>query len=97
MPLPAELRSLIDSDVADIANAKPGNTVAGMLLAGVFLKAFVGTRGEGPEARPIPWAHLDIAGVANNGAAPYGFIGKGATGTTVRTLIAFADEFSRAV
>jgi len=42
MPLPSELRSLLSSDVADIANAKPGEVLGGMLLAGVFLKEFVG-------------------------------------------------------
>ncbi len=36
MPLPHELRSLLSSDVADIANAKPGEVLGGMLLAGVF-------------------------------------------------------------
>jgi leucyl aminopeptidase len=95
MPMPAEIRQLLDSDVADIANAKPGNTVAGMLLAAHFLKAFVGVRGEGDAAAPIPWAHLDIAGVANNSGAPYGGTGKGPTGATVRTLLALTEDFSR--
>lgn len=94
MPLPAELRTAIDSDVADIANAKVGNTSGGMLLAGQFLRTFVGTTGEGDDARTIPWVHLDIAGVANNTGGPYGSIPKGATGTTVRTLIALAEDFS---
>jgi len=96
MPLPAELRPLLNSDVADIANIKPGNTAAGMLIAAVFLREFVGTAGEGPDARPIPWLHLDIAGPANNSAGGYGFTGKGPTGVAVRTLIALAEDFSRA-
>lgn len=94
MPLPAELRTAIDSDVADIANAKPGNTSGGMLLAGQFLRTFVGSVGEGDDKRPIPWAHLDIAGVANNTGGPHGGTPKGPTGTTVRTLIALAEDFS---
>jgi leucyl aminopeptidase len=94
MPLPPELRQVLDSDVADIANAKPGNPNGGMLVAGHFLKEFVGTNGEGKDARPIPWAHLDIAGVANNGGSAYGLNGKGPTGATVRTLLALAEEFS---
>jgi len=94
MPLPPELRSLLDSDVADIANAKPGNTSGGMLIAGHFLKTFVGSVGEGEEKRQIPWAHLDIAGVANNTGSPHGGIPKGSTGTIVRTLIALAEDFS---
>jgi leucyl aminopeptidase len=94
MPMPPELRSLLDSDVADIANAKPGNTSGGMLIAAHFLKTFVGSTGEGDSKRSIPWAHLDIAGVANNPGSPHGGIGKGPTGTTVRTLLRFAEDFS---
>ena len=94
MPMPPELRSVLDSDVADIANAKPGTTSGGMLVAAHFLKAFVGTAGDGDEKRGIPWAHLDIAGVANNPGSPHGGIGKGPTGTTVRTLLRFAEDFS---
>jgi leucyl aminopeptidase len=94
MPMPPELRSLLDSDVADIANAKPGNTSGGMLIAAHFLKTFVGSTGDGDAQRSIPWAHLDIAGVANNPGSPHGGIGKGPTGTTVRTLLRFAEDFS---
>ena len=95
MPLPTELRPLIASDVADIANAKIGNTAAGMLLAGVFLQEFVGTRAA-PEEGIIPWAHIDIAGPAHNSASGYGFTPKGPTGVAVRTLIALAEEISLA-
>jgi leucyl aminopeptidase len=96
MPMPAELRSLLNSDIADIANVKPGNTAGGMLLAAAFLKEFVGSTGEGDEKRQIPWAHLDIAGPSNNGGGGYGYTPKGPTGVAVRTLIALAEEFSRA-
>jgi leucyl aminopeptidase len=94
MPMPPELRSSLDSDVADLTNAKMGSTSGGMLLAAHFLKTFVGSAGEGDEKRPIPWAHLDIAGVANNPGSPHGGIGKGPTGTTVRTLLRVAEELS---
>jgi leucyl aminopeptidase len=94
MPLPGELRAILNSDVADIANTKPGHTAAGMLLAGVFLSEFVGSVGEGDLRHTIPWAHLDIAGPANNNGAGYGFVGKGPTGVTVRALIALAEELS---
>ena len=43
----------------------------------------------------LPWAHLDIAGAANNAGSPYGANGKGATGVAVRTLIALTEDFSR--
>src|SRR5690606_36246638 len=59
LPLPQYLREVLRSDVADIANAKPGNTAAGTMLAGVFLQEFVGSRGEDGER--IPWLHLDSA------------------------------------
>lgn len=95
MPLPPELRSVLDSDVADIANARPGNPNGGMLVAAHFLKYFVGTVGDEKDAAQIPWAHLDIAGAANNAGSPHGEVGKGPTGATVRTLIALAEDFSR--
>jgi leucyl aminopeptidase len=93
MPLPGELRALLNSDIADIANAKPGNTAAGMLLAAVFLREFVGTR-EG-SGTPIPWVHLDIAGPANNAGGGYGFTGRGPTGVAVRALVAVARDLAR--
>ncbi|GAB3606313.1 leucyl aminopeptidase [Conyzicola nivalis] len=96
MPIPGEMRALLNSDIADIANVKPGNTAGGMLVAASFLRDFVGTTGEGDDKRQIPWAHLDIAGPSYNSAGGYGFTGKGATGVTVRTLIAVAEDFSRA-
>ena len=86
MPLPHYLRPILASDVADIANAKIGNTAAGMLIGGIFLKEFVG---EKPDGTTIPWAHLDIAGPANNGGSAYGYTPKGATGAMVRALVEF--------
>ena len=88
MPLPAELRSSMDSQVADIANM--GERMGGMLVAGLFLKEFVGTVAGGTEQ--IPWAHLDIAGPAFNDAAPWGYTPKGGTGLPVRTLVALAES-----
>lgn len=94
MPIPSEVRPLLASDIADIANIKPGNTAAGMLIAAAFLRDFVGSTGEGAEKRDIPWAHLDIAGPANNGGCGWGYTGKGPTGVAVRALIELAEEFS---
>ncbi|PZQ91487.1 MAG: leucyl aminopeptidase [Leifsonia xyli] len=96
MPLPPELRSVLDSDIADLANAKPGHTAGGMLVAGHFLKTFVGeTDGEGPGAR-TGWAHLDIAGPAYNSGSPYGGIGKGPTAVSVRTMLALTARLADA-
>ena len=92
MPLPADLLPLLKSDVADLANTKLGVTVPGMLLAGVFLREFVGTR-DGSDER-IPWAHLDIAGPSNNSGAAWGYTGSGATGVAVRTLVRLGEDLS---
>jgi leucyl aminopeptidase len=92
LPLPDELRTVLNSDVADLANVKIGNTAGGALVAGQFLKEFVGERAEGGER--IPWAHLDIAGAANNGGSAYGVTGAGPTGTMVRTLVALLEDFA---
>jgi len=67
-----------------MVNATVGNPAGGMLLAGKFLERFV----EGD----VPWAHLDIAGPSENKGGGYGWLGKGATGVMVRTLIALAEE-----
>ena len=88
MPLPSEMRPLLNSDVADLANIKQGNTAGGMLIAGVFLKEFVGQKADGSGS--IPWVHLDIAGAAHNTEGAYGYTPKGPTGVTVRTLLALA-------
>lgn len=90
MPLPEELRPLLNSDIADIANVKIGNRAGGMLIGGLFLKEFVGIEGKKAPA----WAHLDIAGPANNDAAAYGHTPKGATGVMVRTLVQLARDLA---
>jgi leucyl aminopeptidase len=95
MPMPEELRALLNSDVADIANAKIGNTGGGALLAAVFLREFIPTVGEAPDARAIPWAHLDIAGSAQLVGGGLGFTTPGPTGVSVRTLLRLAEDFSR--
>ncbi|NJP99748.1 leucyl aminopeptidase [Streptomyces zingiberis] len=82
MPLPAELRKGMDSPVADLANM--GERMGGGLVAGLFLKEFVG---EG-----VTWAHLDIAGPAFHEGAPYGYTPKGGTGAAVRTLVRLAER-----
>ena len=94
MPLAAELRANIASEVADIANANPGNTAGGMLLAGVFLQEFIGRTSDDDDAPRIPWAHLDIAGPAKGPSSPYGFTGKGPSAVSVRALVRLAEDIS---
>ncbi|MBW8805149.1 MAG: leucyl aminopeptidase [Catenulisporales bacterium] len=84
MPLPEYLRETIDTQTADLSNM--GSRMGGMLVAGLFLREFVG---EG-----IPWAHLDIAGASYNEKGPYGDTPKGGTGAAVRTLVRLAEELA---
>jgi leucyl aminopeptidase len=81
MPLPEHLRKGMESPTADIANM--GERMGGGLVAGLFLREFVG---EG-----ITWAHLDIAGPAYNEGGPFGYTPKGGTGSAVRTLVRLAE------
>ena len=96
MPLPEELRAYLNSDVADIANVKPGNTAGGMLVGATFLKDFVGKTSDKADAPLIPWIHLDIANTANNAGGAYGFTSPGPTGVAVRTLINLAESYATA-
>jgi leucyl aminopeptidase len=85
MPLPEELRSGLDSKVADLANVT-GERTGGMLVAGLFLREFV--------ADGVAWAHVDVAGPAMNTSKPWGFTPKGATGVPVRTLLATLEDIA---
>jgi leucyl aminopeptidase len=84
MPLPAELRKGLDSEVADMLNTGPRE--GGMLTAGLFLQEFV-TEG-------VRWAHLDIAGPAFNGGEAYGYTPHGGTGAAVRTFVQLLEDLS---
>jgi leucyl aminopeptidase len=69
--------------VADIVNS--AGRWGSALTAGAFLSYFV------PRDGSVPWAHLDIAGVADTEKElPY--IGKGATGWGVRTLVEWVES-----
>ncbi|WP_029663935.1 leucyl aminopeptidase [Cellulomonas sp. KRMCY2] len=81
MPLPSELRASLKSQVADLANI--GERFGGMLVAGLFLREFVGS---------TPWAHLDIAGPAFNEGSAHGYTPVGGTGVGVRTLLALLES-----
>lgn len=91
LPLPDYMEDSLDSPIADMINANMGDRAGGSMFAGLFLQRFIGRTGEGEDAPRIPWVHLDIAGSAEHGSSPYGFTDKGATGATVRSLVAFAE------
>lgn len=83
MPLAADIyRSEIDSDVADIKNTGTSSPYGGASVAALFLKEFVND--------DIPWAHLDIAGVAR-ADSDYGEVTRGGTGIGTRTILAWLE------
>jgi leucyl aminopeptidase len=83
MPLPDELRTGLDSDVADLANISQDRS-GGMLVGGLFLREFV--------PAGVRWAHLDIAGPAFNEDPAHGYTPKGGTGAAARTLAQVAQD-----
>jgi leucyl aminopeptidase len=82
LPLPAEYRKLLDSEIADLKNV--GGPFGGALTAGLFLKEFVGD---------TPWAHLDIAGPMRSDADD-GWLSKGATAFGVRTFVELLERYA---
>lgn len=84
MPLPEDLRSQLDSTVADLAHK--GERWGGMLTAGLFLREFV--------AEGTPWAHVDIAGPSYNEGSEWGYTPKGATGYGVGTLLSLLEGYA---
>jgi len=84
LPLPSDMRRLLDSEVADLKNIGGGG-YGGTLTAGLFLQEFV----DG-----VPWAHVDIAG-PSRASSDEGYVVKGGTGFGVRTLIELATRFHK--
>jgi leucyl aminopeptidase len=84
LPLGDDQRDYIKSDHADIVNS--GGREGHPLQGGAFLSFFVPWDGKAL----LPWAHLDIAGVADTEKElPY--YAKGATGWGVRTLLEWVE------
>ena len=81
LPIWDEHRELMKGEPADIVNAGPSRD-ASPLQGGAFLSYFVPWQGKDA----IPWAHLDIAGVADT-EKELPLYAKGATGWGVRTLV----------
>jgi leucyl aminopeptidase len=84
MPLWAEYRKMVQSEVADIKNS--AGRSGGALTAGAFLGAFTNS---------YRWAHLDIAGVAWNDTNRSYNSGSGGTGAGVRILAEFLNRWKR--
>jgi len=81
MPLDDDYLKAIKGDDADLKNS--GGREGHPIMGAIFLKQFV--------ADDIPWAHLDIAGVADSPKdLPYS--PKGATGFGVRLLVEYLEK-----
>jgi leucyl aminopeptidase len=83
LPLDQRYRKQLDSTIADMKNI--GGDFAGAITAALFLAEFVDD---------VPWAHLDIAGVAHSSAED-AWRRKGGTGYGARLLIDLALNFTR--
>ncbi len=82
MPLGEEYDKLLDCEVADMKNISSGRW-AGSITAAQFLQRFV---------NDVPWAHLDIAGVAT-ASKTTDICPKGASGFGVRLLDKFITKY----
>jgi leucyl aminopeptidase len=81
LPLSPLYRRDISSEIADIKNM--GGKTAGAITAALFLNEFVGN---------TPWAHIDIAGTAQNDV-PELWRTKGASGFGTRMILDAAINF----
>jgi leucyl aminopeptidase len=82
LPLDTAYDKAIDSDAADVKNIG-GDRAAGSIIGAQFIQRFV---------NKVPWAHLDIAGVAwSKKDAPT--VPKGATAFGVRLLDRFVADY----
>ncbi|MFZ2008339.1 MAG: leucyl aminopeptidase [Stellaceae bacterium] len=82
LPLDDSYNKAIDSDAADVKNIA-GDRAAGSIIGAQFVQRFV---------NKVPWAHLDIAGVAwSKKDAPT--VPRGATAFGVRLLDRFVADY----
>ena len=82
LPLHPAYAKMMKGRVAQLTNLSEPSRQASAITAAEFLHHFAG---------PVPWAHLDIAGVADGVKRPY--YDKGATGFGVRLLTELALGF----
>ena len=83
MPMGEDYDKMIDSPVADMKNISTDGHGADSITAAQFLYRFV---------NGVPWAHLDIAGVAWDDSGSK-IAAKGATGFGVRLLNRFVQKY----
>lgn len=84
LPIYEEHHDSMKSDLADLRNlSKFKRGCAGSITSAAFLEAFV---------ENIPWAHIDIAGVAFNEGESLGEMVKYATGFGIRLMMHFLTQ-----
>lgn len=81
LPLDEEYTEFIKGEYADLKNS--GGRKGHPIMGGIFLKQFIQDE--------IPWAHIDIAGVATT-EKPDGINQKGANGFGIRLLVEFFNN-----
>jgi leucyl aminopeptidase len=86
MPVWDDLQEEIKGKIADVNNIGATAGSAGSMVAAAFLKEFVGG---------VPFAHLDIAGMANDAAA-LGYPKKTGSGFGVQIAVELARQMGRA-
>ncbi len=86
MPLGDKYDKDINSDIADMKNVGKGRE-AGSVTAAQFLQRFV---------NDVPWAHLDIAGMAWMKSGDNALVPKGASGYGVRLLERLVQDYYEA-
>lgn len=82
LPLHPRYAEAVKGRYADLTNA-PAERRAQPIAGAEFLHHFTGD---------VPWAHLDIAGVANDGGLAY--LGQGGAGWGVRLLVTLAETLA---
>jgi leucyl aminopeptidase len=85
LPIFADYRILLRSQIADLRNAEYGE--AGTILGGMFIGEFAGGK---------PWAHLDIAASSWNTNTELTTVLRGPSGAGTRLCIALAERMSGA-
>ena len=85
LPILADYRILLRSQIADLRNGEYGE--AGTILGGMFIAEFAGGK---------PWAHLDIAASSWNTNAELTTVLRGPSGAGTRLCISLAELMSGA-
>jgi leucyl aminopeptidase len=85
LPIFADYRILLRSQIADLRNSEYGE--AGTILGGMFIGEFAGGK---------PWAHLDIAASSWNTNTELTTVLRGPSGAGTRLCIALAELMSGA-